>query len=110
LSTLIFLTWNRAVGQIRADFSFSLPILIEYSVTQFGGKSDQNRGDLVEIVYRFLQNRIAHLLAEDEFSKDTVAAVLNASCDNIPQTWSRVRALENLKSKPDFEPIALASN
>jgi glycyl-tRNA synthetase beta chain len=98
------------IVQILKDkgFSFSLRDLIQDSVTQFGGKSDQERIDLIENVYSFLRNRISHLLAEDGYSKDTVAAVLNVSCDNIPQTWSRVGALEKLKAKPDFEPLAAA--
>ena len=98
------------IVQILKDkgFPFSLRDLIQDSVTQFGGKSDQERSDLIENVYSFLQNRISHLLAEDGYSKDTVAAVLNVSCDNIPQTWSRVGALEKLKAKPDFEPLAVA--
>ncbi len=98
------------IVQILKDkgFTFSLRDLIQDSVTQFGGKSDQERSDLIENVYSFLQNRISHLLAEDGYSKDTVAAVLNVSCDNIPQTWSRVGALEKLKAKPDFEPLAVA--
>jgi glycyl-tRNA synthetase beta chain len=89
-------------------YSFSLRELIENSEIQFGRKSDQERIDLIENVYRFLQNRIAHLLGEDGYSKDTIAAVLNVSCDNIPQIWSRVGALEKLKAKPDFEPLAVA--
>jgi len=96
--------------QILRDkgFSFSLRELIQNSVAQFGEKSDPENTDLIEKVYRFLQNRIAHLLAEDGFSKDTVAAVLSVSCNNIPETWSRVGALEKLKAKPDFEPLAVA--
>jgi glycyl-tRNA synthetase beta chain len=96
--------------QILRDkgFSFSLRELIQNSVAQFVEKSDPENIDLVEKVYRFLQNRIAHLLAEDGFSKDTVAAVLSVSCNNIPETWRRVGALEKLKAKPDFEPLAVA--
>ena len=96
--------------QIMRDkrFSFSLRELIQSSVAQFGGISDRESIDLIEKVYRFLQNRIAHLLAEDGSSKDTIAAVLSVSCDNIPETWSRVGALEKLKAKPDFKPLAVA--
>jgi glycyl-tRNA synthetase beta chain len=96
--------------QIMRDkrFSFSLRELIQNSVAQFGGISDRESIELIEKVYRFLQNRIAHLLAEDGSSKDTIAAVLSVSCDNIPETWSRVGALEKLKAKPDFEPLAVA--
>jgi glycyl-tRNA synthetase beta chain len=42
------------------------------------------------------------------FSKDTVAAVLAAAVDNIPDAWHRVAALEQLKAKADFEPLAIA--
>jgi glycyl-tRNA synthetase beta chain len=96
--------------QIMRDkgYSFSLRELIQNSMAQFGGKSDRERIDLIENVYRFLQNRIAHLLVEDGSSKDTIAAVLSVSSNNIPQTWSRVGALEKLKAKPDFEPLAVA--
>jgi glycyl-tRNA synthetase beta chain len=89
-------------------FSFSLRELIQSSVAQFEGKNDPEMNELVENVHRFLQNRIAHLLAEDGSSKDTIAAVLSASCTDIPETWSRVGALEKLKAKPDFEPLAVA--
>ena len=98
------------IVQILKDkgYSFSLRELIQNSVAQFRGRSDRESIDLIENVYRFLQNRIAHLLAEDGYSKDTIAAVLNVSCNNIPGTWSRVGSLEKLKAKPDFEPLAAA--
>ena len=96
--------------QIMRDKEFSFPLreLIQNSVAQFGGKSDQESIDLIENVYKFLQSRIAHLLAEDGSSKDTIAAVLSVSCNNIPETWSRVGVLEKHKAKPDFEPLAVA--
>ncbi len=98
------------IVQILKDkgFSFSLRELIQNSAAQFGKKNTHETADLVENVFGFLQSRIAHLLAEDGYSKDTIAAVINVSCDNIPQTWSRVGALEKLKAKPDFEPLAVA--
>ncbi len=88
--------------------SFFLRELIQTSAEQFGKKSTREIADLVEYVFGFLQNRVAYMLAEDGYSKDTIAAVLNVFCDNIPQTWSRVGALEKLKAKPDFEPLAVA--
>ena len=59
-------------------------------------------------VYGFLKNRMTGLLSEDGHSKDTIAAVLSIACDNIPEIWSRVAALEKLKAKPDFEALAVA--
>ena len=98
------------IVQILKDkgYSFSLRDLIQNSMTRFGLENDPESSNLIENVCRFLQNRIAHLLAEDGYSKDTVAAVLNVYWDNIPQTWNRVRALEKLKAEPDFEPLAVA--
>ena len=98
------------IVQILRDkgFSFSLRELIQNSATLFDQENERESIDLIDSVSIFLQNRIAHLLAEDGYSKDAIAAVLNVSCDNIPQTWRRVEALEKLKAKPDFEPLAVA--
>ncbi len=98
------------IVQILKDkgYGFSLRDLIQNSMAQFRREHNSENGDLIENVCRFLQNRIAHLLTEDGYSKDTIAAVLNVSWDNIPQTWNRVKALEKLKAKPDFEPLAVA--
>jgi glycyl-tRNA synthetase beta chain len=51
---------------------------------------------------------MSFLMAEQGFAKDSIAAVLSASSDHIPNVWNRVRALEELKSAPDFEPLAIA--
>jgi glycyl-tRNA synthetase beta chain len=93
--------------QIMQDqgFSFSLSDLIEESLTHF---KPQNPAMVQGQVYTFLQNRMTHLLVDDGFSKDTVAAVLSVAADNIPDTWRRAGALEQLKAKPDFEPLAVA--
>ncbi|MDY6903205.1 MAG: glycine--tRNA ligase subunit beta [Thermodesulfobacteriota bacterium] len=59
-------------------------------------------------VLEFLRGRMTQLLIDERISKDVVTAVLNASADNIPDTWQRARALNRMKSRPDFEPIAVA--
>lgn len=93
--------------QIMLDqgFTFSLFELIDNSLKLF--KPD-NLSAVNGQVYNFLKNRMTGLLSEGGFSKDSIAAVLSVSCDNIPETWKRVGALEKLKAKPDFEPLAAA--
>jgi glycyl-tRNA synthetase beta chain len=93
--------------QIMLDkgFTLSLSKLIEESLTLFRPDHIQ---EVKKQIYTFLQNRMTNLLIEDGFSKDTIAAVLGVSCDNIPETWSRVGALEKLKAEPDFDPLAVA--
>ena len=93
--------------QIMKDqgFSFALSDLIAESLRHF---NPENLPAVQAQVAAFLRNRMTNLLVDDGFSKDTVAAVLSAAADNIPDTWRRVGALEQLKAKPDFEPLAVA--
>jgi glycyl-tRNA synthetase beta chain len=95
--------------QIMTDNGLSFPLrkLIRCSLEQFGGKSASEIDELVEKVSTFLQNRISHLLAEEGFSKDVIAAIVSVSVDDVPNVRNRVSALESLKSRPDFEPLAV---
>ncbi len=87
------------------EFTISLTGLIENSLKHFQAEdSAAVKGQ----VYTFLQNRMTNLMIDDGFSKDSVAAVLGAAVDNIPDAWRRTAALEQLKAKPDFEPLAIA--
>ncbi len=98
------------VIQIMRDKGFSFPLsdLIRKSADMFQEKSETSPAETADAVYAFLRNRISHLLSEEGFSKDVIAAVADVSVDHIPEVWQRVRALETLKSEPDFEPLAAA--
>ena len=93
--------------QIMKDqvFTFSLSDLIKNSLSRF---NPDNPAVIRDQVLMFLQNRMTNLMVDDGFSKDTVAALLSLAVDNIPDTWRRAAALEQLKAKPDFEPLAAA--
>jgi glycyl-tRNA synthetase beta chain len=97
------------IVQIMNDKGFSFPLrdLIRCSLEQFGEKSATEINELVEKVYTFLQNRISHLLAEEGFSRDVIAAIASVSVDDVPNVRNRVKALESLKARPDFEPLAV---
>jgi glycyl-tRNA synthetase beta chain len=96
--------------QIMNDkgFSFSLRKLIKKSLSEFELKGPDELITLTQKVYTFLQNRIVQLLADQGYAKDAIAAVVDVSIDHVPNLWSRLEALEALKSKPDFEPLAVA--
>jgi len=89
-------------------FFFSLRKLIRKSLQQFDLKGTDELSALTQKVYTFLKNRIIQLLADQGYAKDAIKAVVDASIDNIPNIWSRLEALESLKAKPDFEPLAVA--
>ena len=98
------------IVQIMNDkgFSFSLIDLIRKSLGLFASESISKISALTENVYVFIKNRVAHLMAEEGYSKDVIAAVVDVSSDNIPDVWRRVAALEAFKAQPDFEPLAAA--
>ncbi len=95
------------IVQIMHDkgFSLSLKDLVQTSLKFFVKKSPQEIKELTETVYAFIKNRISHLLIEEGYSKDIIAAVVDVSADDIPNVWNRVRALEALKVQPDFETL-----
>ena len=93
---------------LHRRFPFSLKSLIAKSTSMFSEKSDVAPEKTADRVYTFLKNRMAHLLAEEGYAKDTIAAVLDVSADRVPEVWDRVRALDNLRKAPDFEPLAVA--
>jgi glycyl-tRNA synthetase beta chain len=96
--------------QIMIDkgLSFSLRGMIEKSIKLYGIKGAKKIRGIADPVNAFLNNRLTHLLAEEGFSKDVIAAVTSVSADNIPDLWNRARALQDLKTAPDFEPLAVA--
>jgi len=95
--------------QIMANkgFTFSLKKLIKNSVELFRDKCDTDMDSVAQMVCDFLRDRVAHLLVEEGFAKDTVSAVTSVSIDNVPDVWKRVSALKKLRLKPDFEPLAV---
>jgi glycyl-tRNA synthetase beta chain len=92
----------------QKGFSFSLQDLIRQSIALFADKSEKAPGETADAVYDFLKNRISHILEDEGFSKDVIAAVADVSIDHVPHVWERVKALQSLKSQPDFEPLAIA--
>jgi glycyl-tRNA synthetase beta chain len=90
------------------QLDISLKALIDTSTQGFKEKSNRDLAAVSDEVYSFLQNRIVHLLAEEGHSKDVITAVAGVAADSVVDVWKRVAALEQLKSQPDFEPLAIA--
>ena len=103
---------RQAIGIIQImvafEFTFSISNMIDYSLKLYGLKDPTERVDIKNRVYAFFKNRIQRILTEEGFAKDVVSAVTQVSIDVIPDTWRRVQALGDLKTRPDFEPLAIA--
>jgi glycyl-tRNA synthetase beta chain len=89
-------------------FLFSLKKLIKKSLAHFELNGSVELNELTQKIYAFLQNRIIQLLADQGYAKDAIAAVVGVSIDHVPNIWNRLEALEALKAKPDFDPLAVA--
>jgi glycyl-tRNA synthetase beta chain len=81
--------------------------VVRHSLRLFDG-SGAAPADTAEKVMGFIDGRLASILVEEGFAKDTVAAVLGAGVGSVPALWQRAQALQQLKDKPDFEPIAVS--
>jgi glycyl-tRNA synthetase beta chain len=95
------------IVQIMLAHQLSFPLREAISRAMHPFAPGEAGAPAIEAVYGFIQQRIAHLLAEQEgYDKDIVAAVVTVSVDHIPNVWQRVAALQQLKGAPDFEPLA----
>jgi glycyl-tRNA synthetase beta chain len=90
------------------NFSFSLRQLIEKATGLFADKAKENIAETSDKVYVFIKNRISHMLEEEGVSKDVVGAIVDVSIDHVPNIWKRAKALDTLRTQPDFEPLAIA--
>jgi glycyl-tRNA synthetase beta chain len=93
---------------LEKNFSFSLSAVIEKSIKQYNIKGAKKIREIADKVNAFLLSRMAHQLTEDGFSKDVIASVASISGDNVPDLWNRAKALQDLKTAPDFEPLAVS--
>jgi len=103
---------RQAVGIIQTmlarAFRSSIKGLIQKSLGLLHDKISGDTDQTAQDVLTFFRHRMEHLLAEQGFAKDLISAVTSASMDNIPAVLKRTEALETLKAKPDFEPLAIA--
>jgi glycyl-tRNA synthetase beta chain len=91
----------------QRDFRFRLSAVVERSLGLFDAAGSAP-ADTAGKIMAFIEGRLASILGEEGFAKDTVAAVLGVPLDSVPAVWQRARALQDLKDKPDFEPIAVS--
>jgi glycyl-tRNA synthetase beta chain len=103
---------RQALGIIQIvlarNLSVSLSGLIRKSLELLDGKISEDPAQTCEKVLAFFQYRMEYLLAEQGFAKDLISAVTSVSIDDLPAVSRRTAALQELKAKPDFEPLAVA--
>jgi glycyl-tRNA synthetase beta chain len=91
----------------QRSFGFPLAAVVAKSLGLFEG-GDGTPPDTAAKILSFIEGRMASILTEEGLAKDTVAAVLGIPVESVPAVWQRAAALQQLKDKPDFEPIAVS--
>jgi len=91
----------------QRNFTFPLAVVVEKSLGLFVDPSAASAETSAKIL-AFIEGRMASIMVEEGIAKDAVAAVLGVPVGSVPAAWQRARALQTLKSKPDFEPIAVS--
>ncbi len=90
------------------EFPLSLTDFIKTATALFREVAEERPAAIAEKVAGFFSSRLTGLLVEAGCSRDVVSAVTAVSVERIPDVWDRVRALEKLKTEPDFDPLAIA--
>jgi len=103
---------RQAIGIIQIlrnlESLVSLEGMLEKNLDLVEGKAVQDGSQTRSKLLAFLRDRMAHLLTEEGYPKDIIAAATAVSIDPVPHLFRRVEALARLMSAPDFEPLATA--
>jgi glycyl-tRNA synthetase beta chain len=91
---------------LEENYEFSLDALVDRALDPFAGNM-KNKGETAGLVLDFLKNRMVSIFSEKGFSKEAVNSAMQASFDNLPDVALRIKALDSLRKKPDFEPLAV---
>ncbi len=93
---------------LEGNYPISIPHLVARSVTLLEHKAERPIAEIGAEVIEFIRLRMVNLLVGQNFPNDVVDAVLSASFNEPADALARVKALAELKSRADFEPLAVA--
>ncbi|MEK7851732.1 MAG: glycine--tRNA ligase subunit beta, partial [Deltaproteobacteria bacterium] len=90
------------------NYRLSISRLIDKSLELLSGKITRPAEDVKKDVTEYIKVRLQNILTSDGYPIDLVDAVLSADFDDIVKSVKIVKALSELKKRPDFEPLAIA--
>lgn len=86
---------------------FSFFRLVAKMISVYGDKLTVGKDGVEKTCGEFFEGRIRFMLEKDGYRYDLVSAALGPGIDRIYDSLLRVRALDALKSSPQFEPFIL---
>ena len=102
---------RQALGIINIilDKGYNLNVsgLLDTCLDLLQSKLSRKRDEVKIDVIEFFRTRMANQLLTQGFSYDVVDAALSIDFDDLFECFKRVKALQNLKREPYFEPLAI---
>ncbi|MDO8446755.1 MAG: glycine--tRNA ligase subunit beta [Deltaproteobacteria bacterium] len=93
---------------LTRNYRISISMLADKAIELLSGKITRPAEDVKKEVMEYIRVRVMNLLTGDGYPADVVDAVLSANFDDIVRSARIVRALSEIKKRPDFEPLAIA--
>ncbi|GMV41030.1 MAG: glycine--tRNA ligase beta subunit [Myxococcales bacterium] len=88
-------------------WTLPLRVLIAHAIGAYDGRLTRPAADVTEDVVEFFRGRLRSLLQGDH-ATDVIEAVLATPGDVLVDLVAKVKALSALRSREDFEPLAIA--
>jgi len=93
---------------IRKGYRISLSKIIDKSLELIAEKIERPKDDIKREVLVFFRSRFFSLLVSQGFSPDLVEGVLSANFDDLYDALLRVEALNRMRKREEFLPLAIA--
>jgi len=93
---------------LSKQYALSLNFLIDESLTLLKDTLKKPASDAKKDVLDFFRGRLQHQLISQGYAYDTVEAVLSADMDDLLVVIEKIKALEDFRKNPEFEPVSVA--
>ncbi|MGD8538414.1 MAG: glycine--tRNA ligase subunit beta [Candidatus Aminicenantes bacterium] len=92
---------------LEKKISISFARLVDKVIAGYGEVFEKDREDIKKRCFEFFNGRLQYIFENHGFRYDLVKAAISPGIDNIYYTYLRLKALDNLKESPHFEPMIL---
>jgi glycyl-tRNA synthetase beta chain len=89
-------------------YSLDLNFLIDESLALLKDVLKKPADEVKKDILEFFKGRLQNQLITQGYAYDTVDAVLSTDIDDIVQVIEKIKALQDFRQNPDFEPISIA--
>jgi glycyl-tRNA synthetase beta chain len=89
-------------------YSLSLNFLIDESLALLKDVLKKPADEVKKDILEFFRGRLQNQLITQGYAYDTVDAVLSADMDELVEVIEKIKALQEFRQNPDFEPISIA--